>query len=142
MTTGRDARTKIETWRNCGGGEGWGDGQTKRVGHMGKRDQTTEKHRSRERTPSKTRRSQRRNQRIKWDQHTQRETRGEGEMSWKKLGDLLYGKKGGKAGRVEGWSCRGERKRLDPGVGSQVRTEVQSRCLSRNLGGGTNEATE
>lgn len=44
MTTWKGPRTKIETWRN------WrSDGQTERGGHMGKRAQTGEKQRGRER---------------------------------------------------------------------------------------------
>lgn len=95
-----------------------GDRQTKRARHMGKRDQMRETEKHREQTPRKTWRSQRRNQRIRWDHHTQRETRGKGEMSWKRLGDILYRKKGGKAVRVGGGSCRGERNCLDPEAGS------------------------
>lgn len=46
--------------------------------------------------PRKTRRSQKRNQRINWSQHTQRETRGEGETSQKRLRSLTQ--EGGGAG--------------------------------------------
>lgn len=85
----------------------------------------------RERRPRRTRRSQGRNQRIKWDYHTWRETRGEGETP-KRLGDLLYRREGGKESRrqvgggpSEKETSYEEKLHFDPGVGSQVRIKVQ-----------------
>ena len=51
----------------------------------------------RDRMPRKTQRSQKKNQRINWSQHTQRETRGEGETSQKRLRSLTQ-EGGGKPG--------------------------------------------
>lgn len=71
----------------------------------------------RERMPRKTQRSQKRNQRINWSQHTQRETRGEGETSQKRLRSLIEEGGGESRNRVGGGSCReGERNRDGKGI--------------------------
>ena len=66
---------------------------------MGKRDQTGEKQRGRERQDAQkdSEKPEKKKQRINWSQHTQRETRGEGETSQKRLRSLTQ-EGGGKAG--------------------------------------------
>lgn len=66
---------------------------------MGKRDQTREKQRGRERHDAQkdSEKPEKKPERINWSQHTQRETRGEGETSQKRLRSLTQ-EGGGKAG--------------------------------------------
>lgn len=139
MTTWKGPRTKIETWRN------WrSDGQTERWAHGQERPNKRETEGQREtRCPERLGEARKRNQRINWSQHAQRETRGEGETSQEKT-KISYtggrGKqeqsgrrilKGGKPRWKEAFRLRGG-----------VRVGTDTRCLSRNLDADTDKAVE
>lgn len=85
---------------------------------MGKRDQTGEKQRGRERQDAQkdSEKPEKKKQRINWCQHTQRETRGEGETSQKRLRSLTQ-EGGGKAGTEwEGDPAEKERNQDGKGI--------------------------
>jgi len=85
---------------------------------MGKRDQTGEKQRGRERQDAQkdSEKPEKKKQRINWSQHTQRETRGEGETSQKRLRSLTQ-EGGGKAGTEwEGDPAEKERNQDGKGI--------------------------
>ena len=69
-------------------GEGGSQINQDRWAHRQKRPNKGDTDKQREKTPRKTRNSQRRNPRIKWGHHTQKETREEGETGQKRLRDL------------------------------------------------------